>query len=96
MRNKINVKTFINSPINISFIDFLAADMLIAYHSSFSWIATMLRKDPSLIRKNFRHIIFENTKIIEEKFYYKENYILNIYLFFKKLYFLLKFKFHNL
>jgi hypothetical protein len=96
IHNKINVKTFISSPIDTTFIDFLTADMLVAYHSSFSWIATMLRKDPSLIRKNFRHIIFENTKIIEENFYYKGSYFLNIYLFFKKLYFLLKFKFHNL
>jgi hypothetical protein len=84
---RIDVKLYINAPVDITFLDFLTADLLIAYHSSFSWIATLLRVEPSFLRNKFRHIYFKNTEIISEVLYTQSNLFKNILIFFKKYYY---------
>jgi hypothetical protein len=63
---KIEVQFFLNTHPPLSFVAMLYADILIASHSSFSWIPMLMRSGPSYIRKNFRHFLPSNTKIIEE------------------------------
>jgi hypothetical protein len=49
-----------------SFIDLIYADYLIASHSSFSWLASLLHKGPTYMRGNFRHFVTPETQFIEE------------------------------
>lgn len=63
---RIEVKYFLNAHPPSSFLDLVSADILIASHSSFSWLAVLLRYGPTYIRKNFRHFLPENTIIIQE------------------------------
>jgi len=53
----------------IAFLDMIHADILIASHSSFSWLALLLRHKPSRIRKGFRYILPENTTLLDEVLY---------------------------
>jgi len=62
----IEVRYFLNSHPPSSFLDLISADILIASHSSFSWLAVLLRNGPSYIRKNFRHFLPSKTQIIPE------------------------------
>ena len=63
---KIEVQFFLNEHPPRSFVAMIYADILIASHSSFSWLPMLLHSGPKYIRKNFRHFLPENTKIIEE------------------------------
>lgn len=62
----IEVRYFLSAHPPSSFLDLISADILIASHSSFSWLALLLRNGPSYIRKNFRHFLPSTTKIIPE------------------------------
>lgn len=70
---KIEIQFFLNAHPPLSFVAMVYADILIASHSSFSWIPLLLRNGPSYIRKNFRHFLPENTQIIEEVLYKNKN-----------------------
>jgi hypothetical protein len=63
---KIEVQFFLNEHAPRSFVAMIYADILIASHSSFSWLPMLLHQGPKYIRKNFRHFLPANTKIIEE------------------------------
>lgn len=63
---KIKVEFFLNEHPPKSFIALTYADILIASHSSFSWLPMLLHTGPKYIRKNFRHFLPANTKILEE------------------------------
>jgi hypothetical protein len=66
-------------------IEFVYADVFIGSHSSFSWLAILLRDKQSYIRKNFRHFLPSNTKTIDEVYYVDGELIKNIYRFFQKI-----------
>jgi SAM-dependent methyltransferase len=66
---KIEVVPFLNSHPPKSFLDLIFADYLIASHSSFSWLASFLRKGPTYMRGNFRHFVTPETQFIEEVLY---------------------------
>jgi hypothetical protein len=59
-------------------IDFVFADVFIGSHSSFSWLAILLRTKPSYLRSGFRHFIPSHTKYIQETYYKKGEYFKNI------------------
>lgn len=63
---KINIKFFLNELAPYSFLDLVFADILVASHSSFSWLALLLRNGPSYIRKDFRHFTTELTSTLDE------------------------------
>ena len=63
---KIEVQLFLNEHPPKSFVAMVYADVLIASHSSFSWLPMLLHQGPKYIRKNFRHFLPANTKILEE------------------------------
>jgi hypothetical protein len=63
---KIEVQFFLNEHPPKSFVAMIYADILISSHSSFSWLPMLLHRGPKYIRKNFRHFLPANTKIIEE------------------------------
>lgn len=52
-----------------AFLDMLYSDVLIASHSSFSWLALLLRERQSFIRGGFRHFTTRHTTIIDEVLY---------------------------
>jgi hypothetical protein len=66
LNTKIEVQFFLNEHAPRSFVAMIYADILIASHSSFSWLPMLLHQGPKYIRKNFRHFLPANTKIIEE------------------------------
>jgi hypothetical protein len=66
---RIEIQFFLNSHPPQSFIAMVYADILIASHSSFSWLPMLLHEGPKYIRKNFRHFLPKNTQIIEEVLY---------------------------
>ncbi len=59
----------------IAFLDLVYADVLIASHSSFSWLASLLRTKVTYIRADFRYFTTLSTKIIPEILY--ENHSLS-------------------
>jgi hypothetical protein len=63
---KIEVQFFLSEHPPKSFVAMIYADILISSHSSFSWLPMLLHEGPKYIRKNFRHFLPANTKIIEE------------------------------
>jgi SAM-dependent methyltransferase len=67
--SKVRVKLYLSTHPPKSFVDLVMSDYLIASHSSFSWLASLLRKGPTYIRKNFRHFVTPETQIIEEVLY---------------------------
>lgn len=62
----IKVNLLLNEPAPYSFLDLIYSDILIASHSSFSWLALLLRDKPSYIRRGFRHFITDKTQILDE------------------------------
>lgn len=70
---KIDIQFFLNTHPPLSFVAMIYADILIASHSSFSWIPLLLRSGPSYIRRNFRHFLPANTQIIEEVLFKNKN-----------------------
>ena len=66
---KIKVEFFLNTHPPKSFLDLVFADYLIASHSSFSWLASLLRKGPTFMRRNFRHFVSPETQWIDEVLY---------------------------
>jgi hypothetical protein len=50
------------------------ADYLIASHSSFSWLASLLHEGPNYIRQKFRHFVTPQTQTIEEVLYQNTNW----------------------
>ncbi len=70
---EIDIQFFLNAHPPLSFVTMVYADILIASHSSFSWIPLLLRSGPSYIRRNFRHFLPANTQIIEEVLYKNKN-----------------------
>ena len=93
---KIKVQFFLNHPAPLSFLALVYADILIASHSSFSWLALLLRSGPSYIRKGFRHFLTQDTSILKEvlfsaeqtplqRLYLKAKLKMNYWLFNKKL-----------
>ena len=70
---EIRVKYFLNAHPPSSFLDLIFADIMIASHSSFSWLAILLRNGPTYIRKNFRHFLPKNTKVIQETLFNNKN-----------------------
>ncbi len=71
---KIQVKLFLNTHPPKSFVDLVLADYLIASHSSFSWLASLLHEGPTYIRQKFRHFVTPQTQIIEEVLYQNTNW----------------------
>lgn len=65
----IEIQFFLNSHPPQSFVAMAYADILIASHSSFSWLPMLLHDGPKYIRKNFRHFLPKDTQIIEEVLY---------------------------
>lgn len=63
---RVEIQFFLNSHPPKSFVAMIYADILIASHSSFSWLPMLLHDGPKYIRKNFRHFVPADTKIIEE------------------------------
>jgi hypothetical protein len=72
---KISVKLFLNTHPPKSFIDLVFADYLIASHSSFSWLASLLREGPTFIRGKFRHFVTLETQFIEEVLYQNTTWV---------------------
>lgn len=70
----------------LAFIDMINADILIASHSSFSWLALLLRKKPSKIRKGFRYILPENVTLLDEVLYEGIPQVKRPLIFLKKVY----------
>jgi hypothetical protein len=70
----------------LAFIDMIHADILIASHSSFSWLALLLRKKPSKIRKGFRYILPENVTLLDEVLYEGIPLVKRPRIFLKKVY----------
>jgi len=66
---KIEVKLFLSTHPPASFLDLVRSDYLIASHSSFSWLASLLHTGPTFIRGNFRHFVTPKTQFIEEVLY---------------------------
>lgn len=65
----ITVEFFLNADPPKSFLDLVFADYLIASHSSFSWLASLLRKGPTFMRRKFRHFVSPETEWIDEVLY---------------------------
>jgi|APCry1669193181_1035450.scaffolds.fasta_scaffold05030_1 hypothetical protein len=72
---KIEVRLFLNAHPPQSFLDLVLSDYLIASHSSFSWLASLLHSGPTYIRKNFRHFITPETTEIEEILYKNKSWL---------------------
>lgn len=72
---KVKVKLFLNAHPPESFLDLIRSDYLIASHSSFSWLASLLRSGPTFIRKNFRHFVTPDTQVLEEVLYKDKKYL---------------------
>lgn len=70
---KIEVKYFLSTHPPSSFLDLIFADIMIASHSSFSWLAILLRNGPTYIRKNFRHFLPSETKTMKEILFRNKN-----------------------
>jgi hypothetical protein len=66
---KIKVEFFLNTHPPKSFLDLVFADYLIASHSSFSWLASLLHKGPTFMRRKFRHFVSHETQWIDEVLY---------------------------
>ena len=66
---KIQIKLCSEQLAPLAFIDMVYADILIASHSSFSWLALLLRDRASKIRKGFRYFLPENAILIDEVLY---------------------------
>ncbi len=77
---KIDIQFFLNTHPPSSFVAMIYADILIASHSSFSWIPLLMRNNPSYIRKNFRHFLPSNTQIIEEVLFKDKNFLQTIFI----------------
>lgn len=58
-------------------IDFVFADVFIGSHSSFSWLALLLRTGPSYLRGGFRHFVPSHTSYIGEVLYEKGEWLKN-------------------
>ncbi len=69
---EIKVNLFLNQTAPYSFLDLIYSDVFIASHSSFSWLALLLRDKPSYIRKGFRHFITTKTVILDEVLFTNE------------------------
>jgi len=69
----IEVIYFLNTDPSDVFLDLIFSDILIASHSSLSWLASLLRSGPTYIRHHFRHFLTANTKIIPEVLYANKN-----------------------
>lgn len=80
INRKISVKLFLNTNPPKSFIDLVLADYLIASHSSFSWLASLLRQGPTFMRGKFRHFVTAETQFIEEVLYQNTNWLQKIWL----------------
>jgi hypothetical protein len=65
----ISAKLFLDEVAPVAFMDMLCSDILIGSHSSFSWLAILLRDKPSYIRKGFRHFLPDNTFELREVFF---------------------------
>ncbi len=70
----------------LAFLDMICADILIASHSSFSWLALLLREKPSRIRKGFRYILPENAILLDEVLYKDASYMEWPIIFIKKVF----------
>ena len=77
---KIKVEFFLNTHPPKSFLDLVFADYLIASHSSFSWLASLLRKGPTFMRRKFRHFVSPETQWIDEVLYDNVNGLQKIWL----------------
>ena len=67
--DNIQVEFFLKESAPKAFMDMINADILIASHSSFSWLPLLLRTKPSYIRKGFRHFVSMKTQLIDEVLY---------------------------
>ncbi len=76
--NKVQVKLFLRTSPPQSFLDLVLSDYLIASHSSFSWLASLLHTGPTFIRGKFRHFVTPDTQIIEEVLYQHKNLLQKI------------------
>jgi hypothetical protein len=65
----IQVNFFLKEAAPKAFLDMICADILIASHSSFSWLALLLRSKKTYIRRGFRHFITLDTEVIDEVLY---------------------------
>lgn len=83
---RINVRLFLREVAPVAFLDLLYADVLIASHSSFSWLALLLRDGPTYIRKGFRQFLTSNTFPIEEVLYKNGSYYANALTFMKMIF----------
>jgi hypothetical protein len=77
---KIDIQFFLNTHPPSSFVAMIYADILIASHSSFSWIPLLMRSNPSYIRRNFRHFLPASTQIIEEVLFKDKNFLQTIFI----------------
>lgn len=84
--SKIKIKFCGEQLAPLAFMDMIYADILIASHSSFSWLALLLRKKPSKIRKGFRYILPENTTLLDEVLYEGVPLVKRPLIFLKKVY----------
>lgn len=66
-------------------IDFVLADVFIGSHSSFSWLALLLRVGPSYLRGGFRHFVPSHTEKIQEIYYQKGEHFKNVSKYIQKL-----------
>jgi hypothetical protein len=80
LNRKISVKLFLNTSPPKSFVDLVLADYLIASHSSFSWLASLLRTGPTFMRGKFRHFVTAETQFIEEVLYQNTNWLQKIWI----------------
>lgn len=71
----ISVKLFLDEIAPVAFMDMLCSDVLIGSHSSFSWLAILLRNKPSYIRKGFRHFLPENAFELREVYFDDESFL---------------------
>ena len=86
---KIKIRFFLNELAPYSFLDLVFADILVASHSSFSWLALLLRNGPSYIRKGFRHFTTESTSTLDEVLFSEDQTAIQKF----RIKFLLKFRY---
>lgn len=66
LNKKINVEYYLNERIDKTFIDMITCDVLIASHSSLSYLALFLNRNKKYIRNNFRHVLPYDVEILRE------------------------------
>lgn len=80
---RIIVEFYIGGDPVVSMMDFIYSDFFVASHSSMSWVALLLRKRPSYIRRGFRQFLPANVMLFDEVLYEKNSPVKNAFLFLK-------------